>query len=101
MTQNELLFLLTGLKWTLLLSVIAFAGGMAAGLVIALARTSGLRTLEQVTAGYIAVFQGTPLLMQLFVVYFALALLGLRLEAWQAVAIGFTLHVSAYLGEIW
>jgi ABC-type amino acid transport system permease subunit len=47
------------------------------------------------------VFQGTPLLMQLFVVYYALALAGLRLEAWQAVAIGFTLHASAYLGEIW
>jgi polar amino acid transport system permease protein len=101
MTQNELLFLLTGLKWTLLLSVIAFASGMVAGLVVALARTSGHRALEQVTAGYIAVFQGTPLLMQLFVVYFALALFGFRLEAWQAVAIGFTLHASAYLGEIW
>jgi polar amino acid transport system permease protein len=39
--------------------------------------------------------------MQLFVVYYALALAGLRLEAWQAVAVGFTLHASAYLGEIW
>jgi polar amino acid transport system permease protein len=48
-----------------------------------------------------SIFQGTPLLMQLFVVYYALALAGLRLEAWQAVAIGFTLHASAYLGEIW
>jgi polar amino acid transport system permease protein len=66
-----------------------------------LLRTSGIRVFERVTAGYIALFQGTPLLMQLFVVYYGLALYGMRLEAWMAVAIGFTLHASAYLGEIW
>ena len=62
-----------------------------------------LRTtlLERAAAGYIALFQGTPLLMQLFVVYYGLALIGLKLDAWVAVAIGFTLHASAYLGEIW
>ena len=41
--------------------------------------------LERVTAGYIALFQGTPLLMQLFVVYYGLALIGLKLDAWVAV----------------
>ena len=101
MGPGEFLFLLHGLKWTLVLAAIAFACGTFAGLGVALARTSGLWLLERATAGYIALFQGTPLLMQLFVVYYALALAGLRLEAWQAVAIGFTLHASAYLGEIW
>jgi polar amino acid transport system permease protein len=75
--------------------------GIIAGLGVALVRTSGIRPLERVAAGYIALFQGTPLLMQLFVVYFGLALIGLKLDAWVAVAIGFTLHASAYLGEIW
>jgi polar amino acid transport system permease protein len=98
---GEFLFLLHGLKWTLLLSLIAFVGGAVGGLIVALARTSESKTLVRLTAAYIAVFQGTPLLMQLFVVYFGLALGGFRLEAWQAVAIGFTLHASAYLGEIW
>ena len=101
MGEGEFLFLLHGLKWTLLLTAIAFAGGIVTGLGVALARTSEIQILERATAGYISVFQGTPLLMQLFVVYYALALIGLRLEAWQAVAIGFTLHASAYLGEIW
>jgi polar amino acid transport system permease protein len=101
MGEAEFLFLLHGMKWTLALAAIAFAGGIASGLLVALARTSDRPTLARVTAGYISVFQGTPLLMQLFVVYYALALAGLRLEAWQAVAIGFTLHASAYLGEIW
>lgn len=98
---NEFTFLLVGLKWTVFLSAIGFAGGGIAGLGIALARTSGIPMLERVTAGYIALFQGTPLLMQLFVVYYGLALVGLRLDAWVAVSIGFTLHASAYLGEIW
>jgi polar amino acid transport system permease protein len=101
MGRNELLFLLQGLKWTIILSVVAFVGGIVSGLLVALARTAESQLLRRVTAGYIALFQGTPLLMQLFVVYYALALAGLNLEAWQAVAIGFTLHASAFLGEIW
>lgn len=101
MHEAEFLFLLLGLKWTLVLSAVAFAGGIVTGLGIALARTSGIDWLERVTKSYIAVFQGTPLLMQLFVVYYGLALGGLKLDAWVAVAIGFTLHASAYLGEIW
>lgn len=101
MGANEFLFLLTGLKWTIALSVIGFVGGGIFGLGVALARTSGIPLLERVTSGYIAIFQGTPLLMQLFVVYYGLALIGLKLDSWVAVSIGFTLHASAYLGEIW
>ncbi|MGO4405445.1 amino acid ABC transporter permease [Bosea sp. RAF48] len=101
MGWNEFLFLLTGLKWTVALSAIGFVFGSVSGLGIALMRTSGHSLLERITASYIALFQGTPLLMQLFVVYYGLALIGLRLDAWVAVAIGFTLHASAYLGEIW
>jgi polar amino acid transport system permease protein len=101
MGKGEFLFLLRGLQWTLILSAAGFICGIVAGLGVALLRTSGIRVLERITAGYIALFQGTPLLMQLFVVYYGLALYGMRLEAWMAVAIGFTLHASAYLGEIW
>ncbi|MEI1251836.1 amino acid ABC transporter permease [Rhizobium aouanii] len=99
--QNEMLFLLQGLKWTLLLSAIGFIGGGLFGLVIALARTSAHSPLRKTAAGYISVFQGTPLLMQLFVVYYGIALVGISVEAWAAVAIAFTLHASAFLGEIW
>lgn len=101
MGEGEFLFLLKGLKWTLILSAVGFACGMVAGLGVALARTSGYRAVHRIAAGYIALFQGTPLLMQLFVVYYGLALYGMKLDAWVAVAIGFTLHASAYLGEIW
>jgi polar amino acid transport system permease protein len=101
MGEPQFDFLLRGLGWTLALSAIAFALGIGSGLAVALARTSACRPLVRLAAGYIALFQGTPLLMQLFVVYYGLALAGLTMEAWQAVAIGFTLYASAFLGEIW
>lgn len=98
---DQFLFLLQGLKWTALLSLIAFLGGGLFGLAVALARTADRRWVRRLTAGYIAVFQGTPLLMQLFVVYYGTALLNINVDAWLAVAIGFTLNASAFLGEIW
>ncbi|XUY28905.1 amino acid ABC transporter permease [Agrobacterium sp. rho-8.1] len=98
---NELFFLMQGLKWTLALTVIGFIGGGVFGLCVALARTADSKVSQRVTAGYITVFQGTPLLMQLFVVYYGVALVGLDIDAWIAVAIAFTLHASAFLGEIW
>jgi polar amino acid transport system permease protein len=101
MKSAEFTFLLGGLRWTVALAAMGLLLGAVSGLAIALARTSPFAALRRATAGYIAVFQGTPLLMQLFVVYYGLALAGLKLEAWLSVAIGFTLHASAYLGEIW
>jgi polar amino acid transport system permease protein len=101
MRSGELFFLLKGLQWTLLLSAVSFLCGTVTGLAIALLRTSGNHYVERATAGYIALFQGTPLLMQLFVVYYGLALYGMKLDAWTAIAVAFTLHASAYLGEIW
>ena len=97
----EFLFLLQGAKWTLMLSAIGLSLGAVAGLFIALARTAQFPLLVLAARGYIAVFQGTPLLMQLFLTYYGLALFGLKLEAWESVAVGFTLHASAFLGEIW
>lgn len=98
---NELFFLMQGLKWTVALTLIGFIGGGIFGLCVALARTAESPIGQRITAGYIAVFQGTPLLMQLFVVYYGVGLVGLDIDAWIAVAIAFTLHASAFLGEIW
>ena len=98
---NEFFFLMQGLKWTLPLTVIGFIGGGVFGLCVALARVADNAAIQRASTGYIAVFQGTPLLMQLFVVYYGVALAGLNVDAWIAVAIAFTLHASAFLGEIW
>ncbi|KJF71309.1 MULTISPECIES: amino acid ABC transporter permease [Rhizobium/Agrobacterium group] len=98
---NELFFLLQGLKWTLALTLIGFIGGGIFGLCVALGRVAESPAIQRASTGFIAVFQGTPLLMQLFVVYYGVALAGLNVDAWIAVAIAFTLHASAFLGEIW
>ena len=52
-------------------------------------------------AGYVQLFQGTPLLMQLFLIYYGLSLFGLRLDAWTAVTIAYTIYAAAFLGDIW
>ncbi|MGO8227390.1 ABC transporter permease subunit, partial [Rhizobium ruizarguesonis] len=68
MGHDEFVFLLIGLKWTVVLSAVGFVCGGIAGLGVALARASGIPLLARVTATYIAVFQGTSLPVQLFVV---------------------------------
>lgn len=75
-------------RWTLLLSLVAFAGGAAVGLMILFARISKQKWLRRFGSGYIALFQGTPLLMQLFLMFFGLPMLGFRIEPWTAAALG-------------
>jgi polar amino acid transport system permease protein len=100
-TTTEFVFLLRAAQWTIVLSLIAFVGGGLFGLIVAVLRTASLAPLRWAMTGYIQLFQGTPLLMQLFLVYFGLGLWGPRLDPWTAVVIGFTAYASAFLGEIW
>lgn len=93
--------LLFATRWTLFLSFVAFIGGMAAGLAILFGLISEKKWVRRFAAGYIEVFQGTPLLLQLFLIFFGLPQFGLRIEPWTAAALGLTLYASAYLGEIW
>lgn len=97
----EFLMILAGMKATLMLSALAFIGGGIVGLWIALARTAPIRALRAAAASFIDFFQGTPLLLQLFLVYYGLPVLGIRVNVWVAAAVGLTLHASAFLGEIW
>jgi polar amino acid transport system permease protein len=98
----EFVYILAALRWTLLLSLIAFVGGGVVGFVIAILRTTQSRVLRLLTAAYIQLFQGTPVLMQLFLFYYGLAVLyDMQVDAWPAVALAFTLYAGAFLGEIW
>jgi polar amino acid transport system permease protein len=98
---NEFLFILFAVQWTLALSAVAFAGGAVGGLLTALARVSNSAPLRYVALGFIRLFQGTPLLMQLFLVFFGLNIFGVGINPWLAASIALTLHASAFLGEIW
>jgi polar amino acid transport system permease protein len=93
--------LLLATRWTVLLSLAAFVGGGAVGIAVLVARISPRKWLSRVAEGYIGVFQGTPLLMQLFLMFFGLPMLGFRIEAWTAAVIGLTFFASAFLADIW
>jgi polar amino acid transport system permease protein len=98
----ELWFLISAMRWTLLLALVAFVGGSIGGLLVALARTSAIAVVRWLAAGYIGVMQGTPVLMQLFLAYYGIAVLtGVKIDPWPAVALAFTLYAAAFLGEVW
>jgi len=97
----EFLFIVKALRWTVALFLIAFASGSIGGLLIAVLRISPYRLLRLPAAAFIELFQGTPLLLQLFVAYYGLGLVGMQLDAWTASAIALGVHSAAYLGEIW
>jgi polar amino acid transport system permease protein len=99
---SELLFIVGALRWTVLLSLVAFVGGGIVGFAIAILRTSHSRILRSLAAGFIQLFQGTPVLLQLFLAYYGLAVLfEVQVDAWLAVTVVFTLYSGAFLGEIW
>jgi polar amino acid transport system permease protein len=88
-------------RWTVLLSLIAFAGGGLVGVALLLMRLARWPGAQRGVALYVQIFQGTPLLMQLFLAYFGLALFGINVSAWVAAALALTLYASAFLTEIW
>jgi polar amino acid transport system permease protein len=97
----EFLFILEAAKWTIALSMIAFAGGAIGGLLVALGRTSENAFARRAAAVFVQIFQGTPLLLQLFLVFFGGPVLGIDLNPWIAAGIALILNTSAFLGEIW
>jgi polar amino acid transport system permease protein len=93
--------LLLAARWTVVLSIMAFVGGGLVGLALLTARLAGGRGIGRAVAGYVQLFQGTPLLMQLFLAYFGLGLLGVNVSPWVAAGVALTLYASAFLAEIW
>ena len=93
--------LLLAARWTLGLSLAGFVCGSSIGLLVLVARISPRKPLHLGAVFYIELFQGTPLLLQLFLVFFGLPLIGLDVQPWMAAGLGLTLWASAYLGEIW
>ncbi len=98
---NDITFILMAARWTVLLSIIAFIGGSALGLAVALGRVSNRTPIRFVAATYIRLFQNTPLLMQLFLVYFGVNIVGLNIDPLAAASLGLILNAAAFLGEIW
>lgn len=98
---GHLVYLLNGLLWTVVLSALALLLGGIAGFGVMLARISQRRWLRRVSMGYVQIVQGTPLLIQMFLMYFGLGVAGVQVPALLAAALAMMIYSSAYLGEIW
>lgn len=97
----DILYLIAAARWTLLLTLVAFAGGAMMGLLLAVFRVSPFAPLRVIATVYIQVVQGTPLLVWLFLFYFGLSIAGLSVNAWIAATLAFSVYGGAFLGEIW
>ena len=98
---SEFLFIVQAAQWTLALSAIAFVGGALLGLVVALSRTSENALARNASRVFIQVFQGTPLLLQLFLIFFGAPVLGFDINPWVAAGVALVLNSAAFLAEIW
>jgi polar amino acid transport system permease protein len=94
-------YLLDGLGMTLVISLVSLLASIVVGLIIALGRRSRSRWISFPAATYCELFRDTPVLVQLFWVYYVLpVLIGVRLSAFTAVVIGLSLNSGAFLAEI-
>jgi polar amino acid transport system permease protein len=98
---NEFLLLADGLRWTLALAALAFAGGGVLGLALLVLRIAPLKPLRVLAIGWIQAVQGTPLLGTLFLIFFGLPLVGFDISRWVAATVALSVYASAFLAEIW
>jgi polar amino acid transport system permease protein len=93
-------FMLDGAFTALQIAALAMIGGIAFGLVLALARLSNIAPLRSLAWLYIWLIRGTPLILQLVFLYDALPAIGIRLDSFTTAVLGFTLNEAAFCGEI-
>ena len=87
------------IKVTLPLTAISFSLGLLIAVLTAIVRIANIKILKQLSEFYIWIFRGTPLLVQLFIVYFGLPIVGVTLDVWSAAIITFSLNIGAYASE--
>lgn len=100
LTSSFLPLLKAGLEYTIPLTLISFILGLILALATALARISNFKPLVLIAKFYVWIVRGTPLLVQLFIIFYGLPAAGITLNALTAGIIGFTLSVGAYNSEI-
>lgn len=99
LSSSTLPMLVALAKVTIPLTLISFACGLTIAIVTAIARLSGVKILRLIFGAYVWIFRGTPLLVQLFIMFYGLPVVGVTLETWTAAVIAFSLNVGAYASE--
>jgi len=90
---------LEGLRSTLILTAVSFTMGLVLGLLIAVGRVYGPHLVRLLLAGYVEIIRGTPMLLQLFLIYYALPRVGVLLPPLPAALLGMGLNSAAYQSE--
>jgi cystine transport system permease protein len=85
---------------TIPLALASFALGLALALVVALMRLSKVRVVSGIARAYVSVIRGTPLLVQLFVIFYGLPSVGVTLDPWPSAIIAFSANVGGYAAEV-
>lgn len=98
--QSFTRILVPGIKVTIPLTLASFAVGFVIALFLALVQIAKVSVLDQVAKIYIWIFRGTPLLVQLFIIFFGLPSLGIMLDAFPAAVIAFGMNLGAYNAEV-
>jgi len=98
---SDAIYLVLATRWTILLFMIAVVGGSILGTLLVLMQLSSRKPLRWFARAYTRVIQGTPLLIQLFLVFFLPSVWGARPDAMVAASIALSINASAFLGETW
>jgi cystine transport system permease protein len=92
--------LLGGLTGTIPLALASFAIGLVLALIVALLRLSPNRVLSWVGRAYVSLIRGTPLLVQLYVIFYGMPAIGVRIDPWPSAIIAFSMNVGGYAAEV-
>lgn len=99
--QSSLLPMLEGaILYTIPLTLITFVLGLILAVLTALARISKIRILQIIARIYVSAIRGTPLLVQLFIIFYGLPTIGLTIDPFPSAVIGFSLNIGAYASEV-
>ncbi len=88
------------LQGTIPLTVISFAGGLVVALIVALMRLSPIAPVSAVARVYVSVIRGTPLLLQLFIIFYGLPSMGVTVDPFPSACVALTLNVGGYASEV-
>lgn len=99
--QHSFIPLLEGaIKYTIPLTIITFSIGLIFAFLTAISRIFGNKLFQYIARFYVSLFRGTPLLVQLFIIFYGLPTIGLTIDPLPSAIIGFSLNVGAYTSEI-
>lgn len=92
--------LIPGIKVTIPLTILSFLVSLILGLLLAIVQVANIKVLKQIAFIYTWIFRGTPLIVQLFIIFFGFPSIGIMIDAFPAAVLAFGLNLAAYNAEV-